>query len=103
LLLGGAGRDQFIYTRLADRQDQILDFTLREDKIVLRSLLDRVVPGGYAGGNAIAKGYIKFQQIGNDTRIDIDVNGRKVGGLTALVVVNNSSIAGLNSPNNFVF
>ncbi|NJR39175.1 MAG: hypothetical protein HC781_10500 [Leptolyngbyaceae cyanobacterium CSU_1_4] len=102
-LLGGAGRDQFIYNRLSDRQDTILDFTPRQDKIVLTNLLARTVRGGYKGGNAIAKGYVKFQQIGNDTQIDIDRNGKKSGGLTPLVVINDSSIASLRQPNNFVF
>ncbi|MBW4513792.1 MAG: hypothetical protein KME11_01040 [Timaviella obliquedivisa GSE-PSE-MK23-08B] len=102
-LLGGAGRDQFIYNRLSDRQDTILDFTPRQDKIVLTGLLDRTVRGGYSGGNAITKGYVKFQQIGNDTQIDIDRNGKKSGGLTPLVVISDMSIASLKQPNNFVF
>jgi Ca2+-binding RTX toxin-like protein len=103
LLLGGAGRDQFIYTRLTDRQDQILDFKPRQDKIVLEGLLDRAVQGGYSGGNAIAKGYVKFQQIGNDTQIIIDRNGRKSGGMVPLVTVNDISITSLKQLYNFIF
>ncbi|MBW4659467.1 MAG: PD40 domain-containing protein [Drouetiella hepatica Uher 2000/2452] len=103
LLLGGAGRDQFIYTQLSDRQDQILDFKPRQDKIVLEGLLDRVVRGGYSGGNAIAKGYVKFQHIGNDTQIIIDRNGRKPGEITPLATVNDISITKLKQPYNFIF
>jgi Ca2+-binding RTX toxin-like protein len=102
-LLGGEGRDQFIFNRLSDQQDQILDFTLRKDKIVLQSLLDRTVQGGYRGGDAIKKGYIRFQQIGNNTRIDIDRNGKQPGGITPLVIVDNIAIVSLRQSNNFVF
>lgn len=102
-LLGGKGRDQFIFNRLSDRQDQILDFTLRKDKIVLQSLLDRTVQGGYRGGNAIKKGYIRFQQIGNHTRVDIDRNGKQPGGITPLLVIDNIASVNLRQPNNFIF
>lgn len=102
MLSGGAGRDQFIFNRLSDRQDEILDFTPRKDKIMLRSLLDRTVKGGFWGGNAIAKGYVQLQQIGSSTRIDIDRNGKLPGGITPLVTVDNIAIASLK-PSNFVF
>jgi Tol biopolymer transport system component len=102
-LLGGAGRDQFIYQRLSDRQDQILDFTPRQDKIVLRGLLDRIVQGGYRGKNAIAQGYVRLQQVGSDTQIDIDRNGKRPGGITPLVVVSNTTVANLAHPSNFIF
>lgn len=102
-LLGGAGRDQFIYQRLSDRQDQILDFTPRKDRIVLQSLLDKIVKGGYDGGNAIAKGYVRFQQIGNNTQVDIDRNGKQAGGITPFLTVNDMTVASLKRANNFVF
>lgn len=101
-LSGGAGRDQFIFNRLSDRQDEILDFTLRQDKIVLRSLLDRTVRGGFQGGNAIARGYVRLQQIGSNTQINIDRNGRQPGGITPLVTVDNIAALSLK-PSSFVF
>lgn len=102
-LLGGKGRDQFIFNRLSDRQDRILDFTPRKDKIVLQLLLDRTVQGGYQGGNAVKKGYIRFQQIGNNTRIDIDRNGKQPGGIVPLVTVDNIASVNLRHPDNFIF
>ncbi|MBW4464004.1 MAG: PD40 domain-containing protein [Pegethrix bostrychoides GSE-TBD4-15B] len=102
-LIGGKGRDQFIFNRLSDRQDEILDFTPRKDKIILRSLLDRAVRGGFRGGNAIAKGYVQLQQIGSSTRIDIDSNGKLPGGITPLVTVDSIAAESLRQPHNFVF
>lgn len=101
-LSGGAGRDQFIFNRLSDRQDEILDFTPGADKIVLRSLLDRTVRGGFRGGNAIAQKYVRLQQIGSNTQINIDRNGKESGGITPLVTIDNIAAASLK-PNSFVF
>lgn len=101
-LTGGTGNDQFIFNALTDRQDQILDFTPRQDKIVLRNLLFQSVPG-YRSGEAIAKNYLRFQPIGSRTRIDIDRNGNLPSGVTPLVVVNNQAIATLRQASNFVF
>lgn len=101
-LLGGTGRDQFIYNRLSDRQDQILDFTPKRDKIVLRPLLQSTVRE-YEPGNAIREKYVRFQQIGSDVRIDIDRNGRRAGGITPLLVVNDITLSSLRQTQNFEF
>jgi hypothetical protein len=44
-----------------------------------------------------------LQQIGSDTRIDIDRNGKRSGGNTPLAVVNNITVANLERPGNFIF
>ena len=65
-------------------------------------LLDRVTKRNYKG-NAIADDIVRFSTIGSDVQISIDQNGSRRGGLQALVLVDNLTIAALKPRSNFVF
>jgi Tol biopolymer transport system component len=104
VLTGGAGRDRFVYQALQDRFDRITDFTVGEDKITLRKLLDQLVPGNYRGRNAIKDDLIRLVRRGSDTRIDFDRDGRSGDKrFQPLVLVENVAIIGLKNQKNFTF
>lgn len=103
VLTGGAGRDRFVYQNPRDRFDRITDFTVGKDKIVLSNLLDQLVPGNYRGRNAIRDDLIRLVGQRSDTRIDIDLNGRRSGGFTPLVLVEDVNFGNLKALRNFVF
>jgi len=101
-LTGGLGKDRFVFTQLDRRIDRITDFAPKQDKIVLTQLLDRVTKRNYKG-NAIADKIVSFTTRGSNVQISIDRNGLRSGGLQALVLVEDLSIADLKPRSNFVF
>jgi len=110
LIITGAGRDSIVYTSLNDGIDLISDFSVGNDKIVLTSLLDSIIPGGYNGTNAIADGYVRVRTLlGNINLIfsvDIDADGignsKSFQSLTTITGFD-LTLSRLNNPSNFVF
>lgn len=96
----GAGNDLIVYTRMGDGGDTITDFTVGADKLVFTELLDRV---GYSGTNAIADGFIGFEQRGANAVVLFDRNGSGNDPQRAFVTLENVSVNDLNNINNFVF
>jgi RTX calcium-binding nonapeptide repeat (4 copies)/WD40-like Beta Propeller Repeat len=103
ILTGGAGRDRFVYRNPKDRFDRITDFTVGEDKIILSALLDRVVAGNYRGRNAFSDRLLRLVGRGQDSQINVDINGKLPGGVKPLTTLDNVSVASLKERNNFVF
>ncbi|MCY7320456.1 MAG: calcium-binding protein [Phormidesmis sp. CAN_BIN36] len=101
-LTGGLGKDRFVFTQLDRHSDRITDFVPKQDKIVLTQLLDRVTKRNYKG-NAIADKIVSFTTRGSNVQINIDRNGLRSGGLQALVLVEDLSIADIKPRSNFVF
>jgi hypothetical protein len=101
-LTGGAGEDQFVFLKLDKQPDRIIDFELGQDKIVLTRLLDRFTPKSYQG-NPIKDQYVRLFRRGSSTLVSIDRNGERKGGLQALVIVEEISIAQLRNRSNFLF
>jgi hypothetical protein len=91
-----------VLRRLDKQPDRILDFELGQDKIVLTQLLDRVTPKAYCG-NPIRDEYVRLSRRGASTRISIDINGKRNGGLQDLVIVEEVSPAQLRDRSNFIF
>jgi hypothetical protein len=54
-------------------------------------------------GYAIADHDIHLVKQGSGTLIDIDLNGKKAGGLKPLLVVEGVTVAELSNPKNFLF
>jgi hypothetical protein len=110
LIITGAGRDSIVYTSLNDGIDLISDFSVGNDKIVLTSLLDSIISGGYNGTNAIADGYVQVRSLlGNINLIfsvDIDADGignsKSFQSLTTVTGFD-LTLSRLNNPSNFVF
>lgn len=102
-LKGGKGKDQFVYTKANEGVDLIRDFALRQDKINLTSVLDQIVPGGYAGKNAIVDGYVRLARQGKGASILLDLNGGGAGGLERLAIVQGISVNQLRNASHFVF
>jgi uncharacterized protein len=106
LLTGGAGWDEFIYTSLFDAGDTITDFEIGADKLVFTELLDRLVPGGYNGTNAIADGYIRVVPGSAANRFNVQVDRDGPLGrarFQQIVGVQLNGSGNLNSPSNFLF
>lgn len=101
-LIGGAGQDQFVFRQLDHKPDRILDFELKQDKIVVTQLLDRFTPKRYKG-NPIKDQYVQFFKRGSNTLISFDKNGDRNGGIQSLVIVEDITITQLKNRNNFVF
>jgi len=71
VLFGGDGSDTFIFDAVAG-VDAIRDFDTAMDFLDLSGLLDSV---GYTGDNPIDDGYLRFGVSGNDTFVQLDVDG----------------------------
>jgi len=103
-LTGGGGSDRFVYTNIEDSGDQIEDFIIGTDKIVLTQLLDSLVPGGYNGTNAIADGYVQLVQRGGKVVLQLNQDGfGNDNKFKNYITVENVLAADLSAPNNFVF
>ncbi|MDZ8054804.1 MAG: CAP domain-containing protein [Aulosira sp. ZfuVER01] len=95
-LTGGAGSDTFVYEKLQDRGDTITDFAVNQDKIDLRGIM-----GGqsYTGTNKFAD-YLKLEQLGSDTVVRLDVDGKaKSGGFEKFVLLENVNASSLTAKN----
>lgn len=71
VLTGGAGNDVFVYNSLRDATDTITDFAPGSDRIDLRVLLSPL----YAGGDAIAQGYVRIVDSAAGASLQIDSDG----------------------------
>lgn len=95
-LLGGTGKDQFVYESVSQGGDRILDFTISDDAIDLRDLLSRPE---YTSADPISD-YLRFNQIGTNTQVQIDPNGSAGGrSFRTLVTLNNVTAESLSSQN----
>ncbi|MCL4811495.1 MAG: ExeM/NucH family extracellular endonuclease [Vicinamibacteraceae bacterium] len=71
-LTGLGGPDVFVYTHIRDANDRITDFTPGEDLIDLSALLRAA---GYAGGDAIADGWVRIIPAGPQYMVQVDLDG----------------------------
>ncbi|MBD2139083.1 putative Ig domain-containing protein [Anabaena sp. FACHB-1237] len=104
-ITGGAGNDFFVFTNFRDVGQQITDFTVGEDKIVLSQLLSSI---SYNGANPITDQYIRFAagtgNHANSTFLQIDRDGISGSAIFKnFLEVNNITTTDLNNVNNFVF
>ncbi|MFB2892387.1 beta strand repeat-containing protein [Aerosakkonemataceae cyanobacterium BLCC-F50] len=86
-LSGGGGNDVFVYTSFADRNDIISDFNINQDKLDLRGL--------NLGANAITSGFLRFNQSGSSTLVQVDLDGIGTASTFSTLVTLN----GVNSNN----
>lgn len=75
LLTGGGGNDQFVYTSQRDAGDQITDFEVGSDKIVLTELFNNngITVANYA--DAINRGFLSFASQDNYAVVLFDQDG----------------------------
>ncbi|WP_424100199.1 M10 family metallopeptidase C-terminal domain-containing protein [Moorena producens] len=75
LLTGGGGNDQFVYTSERDAGDQITDFEVGSDKIVLTELFNNngITVANYA--DAINQGFLSFASEDNYAVVLFDKDG----------------------------
>ena len=100
-LTGGGGNDEFVYNRLEDTTDTIVDFEVGSDKIVFTNLLASL---GYNGSNPIADGIVSFANWDQDSVILIDSDGKTGEALPRIfTLLYNVDTVALSNPNNFVF
>ncbi|MFB2837785.1 SdiA-regulated domain-containing protein [Floridanema evergladense] len=84
-LTGNAGSDRFVYNSLDDRNDTILDFNRNQDQLDLRAL--------NLGGNAVADGFLRFNQSGSSTLVQVDLDGTGTASTFSTLVTLNSVTA----------
>jgi uncharacterized protein len=92
-LTGGAGADKFVYTSVLDAGDQITDFQVGLDQLVISKLLSSV---GYAGSNAVADGYLGLTAASGKTIVTFDADG-SAGSGAARVLVELLGVTGLSA------
>ncbi|MCZ8077496.1 MAG: type I secretion C-terminal target domain-containing protein, partial [Paucibacter sp.] len=71
-LTGGAGRDQFVYTSMADAGDVITDFNPADDLLDVRALLQSL---GLNLADPFAQGHIVCTNSGANAVVGIDAKG----------------------------
>ncbi|NJR59480.1 MAG: type I secretion C-terminal target domain-containing protein [Cyanobacteria bacterium CRU_2_1] len=96
VLAGGYGRDRFVYRKAGEGGDVITDFESRDVIDVSRILASRK----FAGSKSLRN--LKVTQIGSDTLIQIDTNGKVSGGLQPLATLENVAASTLKSTH-FIF
>lgn len=95
-LIGGADSDRFVYQTMQEGGDRILDFSTREDVIDLRPLFARFDKTSVQP----ATDYLRFNQMGADTQVQIDPDGsRGDRSFSTLVTLNNIAADTLTSQN----
>lgn len=82
-LRGGAGADRFVYTSVLDAGDVIADFELGIDRLAIGQLLASV---GYAGGNAVADGYLGVSAGSGRAIVSFDADGSAGAGAARVLV-----------------
>ena len=95
-LTGKGGSDKFVFQSLGDSNDQINDFEIGKDKIVLTDLLDSI---GYQGINPLNDGHILIR----GTKLLVDADGSAPGRPVLLSTLPNTDAIALANPNNFIF
>jgi Ca2+-binding RTX toxin-like protein len=68
ILRGGAGSDIFIFNNLNEQTDQIIDFNVEQDQLLLTNLLAKL---NYNGIDPITDGFVQFIQQGFNTSIQV--------------------------------
>ncbi len=71
-VVGGAGKDTFVYRSLREAGDTIADFSPANDHLNLQALLASV---GYRGGNPMADGVVRVIDSPNGAIVQIDTDG----------------------------
>lgn len=96
VLTGGAEADRFIYTKVLDAGDRIMDFQPGVDRLVVGQLLTSF---GYQGSNPIADGTLSLAVQSGRTYAMFDVDGSAGSGtpkpLVELVGVSLAALAGV--------
>lgn len=95
-MLGGKGADRFVFTRVEDKGDIILDFVEGQDVIDLSSIF---ASSEYSNPNAFDR-YVRLQAIGADTAVQIDANGDAAGRqFTTVLLIQNIAPNSLGASN----
>lgn len=68
ILRGGAGSDSFVFNNLNEQTDQISDFNVEQDQLLLTNLLIKL---NYNGIDPITDGFVQFIQQGSNTSIQV--------------------------------
>ena len=93
-LTGNGGRNVFVYTSMRDAADTITDFTPNNDRLDLTQLLASI---GVNPATAVSLGYVQLLASGNNTIVEIDVDGTVGRGLARpLVTLLNVSPASID-------
>ncbi len=95
---GGTGRDRFVYQTVRQGGDRILDFQVELDVIDVRQIAAKSQLKGSKAFNRL----IQLTQVGTDTIVQIDGNGRRPGGFKPLLTLENIASDSINA-NNFLF
>ncbi|MFM7426900.1 MAG: type I secretion C-terminal target domain-containing protein [Elainella sp.] len=97
-LTGGLGRDLFVFEAVELATDTIQDFQPGVDQIELRRIL---TPQAFATSGFTD--FVQLRQVGNNTQVSVDANGRLFGrSFTPLVVLRNTSASQVR-PTDFTF
>ena len=94
-LTGGEGKDRFVYLLDTDGVDRITDFNIRQDIVDLNQILNKP---NYKSLDPI-NSYLKFIQVGSNTKIEVDFNGDIPGGFKSLLILENIMASHLNIEN----
>ncbi|HEY9696425.1 MAG TPA: DUF4347 domain-containing protein [Trichocoleus sp.] len=97
VITGGGGRDRFIYRNVGHGADQILDFQ-RQDQLDLRSIVNKQ---GYSSNNRFRK-YVRLQQSGGSTIVQVDSNGNAAGGFQTIATLSNTATPFTVRASNFI-
>lgn len=96
-LTGGAGRDTFTFYSLDKQADTISDFKLGEDLIDLQYILSATNFRGTTPLDQFEK-YVTLTQVGSDTVVQIDADGRGAGtNLTSVALLQNVAVSSLDA------
>lgn len=83
ILIGGTGSDRFLYTRLSDRGDRVVDFDIAEDLIDL----SRIFRGSRFSSSQPFEDYVQLVQQGADSIVRLDGNGDRPGGFQPFITL----------------
>lgn len=97
MLIGGEGRDQFVFRALEHKGDLIKDFT-RQDVIVLAEVFDSEK---YVSSNPLDD-YLQIEQMGSRTVVNIDPDGNKGSNPFEVLATLQNTNANILSDANFV-
>jgi uncharacterized repeat protein (TIGR01451 family) len=96
MLKGGPGRDRFLYRKVTEGGDMILEFQSDRDTIDLRRLFNRP---NYNASNRFER-YVRVRQSDANTIIRVDTNGNASGGFKPFITLENI-VANTLSATNF--
>jgi uncharacterized protein len=100
LIASGDGADLLAYTSMRDAGDVVTDFVPGTDRIDLRTLLAAY---GYAGNDAVAEGFVRFQAVIGGSSVQIDTDGPAGGAaFRPLLTLRGVSPAQLSGPRDLI-